>query len=187
LGVAKSNTSTDDVQWLALAVPSLGAAATWIIFIQDAYIYSLIDFLAACESTVPKSEPDLRYNIGRWMAGDMKRQWWWQYAILAVIIIGLNFVTFLVAGLSCIGLAFIVIGTALSATAILLSIRWGHSTQQSVDYFRQWPCAWREVFGDTSSRLLTGFFVPDPPCSPSTHLQVASLTVCPLSAKSLAC
>jgi hypothetical protein len=54
-----------------------------------------------------------------------------------VIIIGLNFVTFLVAGLSCIGLAFIVIGTALSATAILLSIRWGHSTQQSVDYFRQ--------------------------------------------------
>jgi hypothetical protein len=137
LGVAKSNTSTDDMQWLALAVPSLGAAATWIIFIQDAYIYSLIDFLAACESTVPKSEPDLRYNIGRWMAGDMKRQWWWQYAILAVIIIGLNFVTFLVAGLSCIGLAFIVIGTALSAAAILLSIRWGHSTQQSVDYFRQ--------------------------------------------------
>jgi hypothetical protein len=57
LGVAKSNTCTHDVPWLALAVPALGAAA-WIIFIQDAYIYSLLGFQATCVNTIPGEPRD---------------------------------------------------------------------------------------------------------------------------------
>jgi hypothetical protein len=66
--------------WLPLAVPYVGAAATWLIFIEDGYIYSLVDFLARCEDAATEW-PALRYSTRGWMATNIKRQWWWWYPI----------------------------------------------------------------------------------------------------------
>jgi uncharacterized membrane protein len=120
--------------WLPLAVPYVGAAATWLIFIEDNYIYRLVDFLARCEDEAVE-RPDLRYSTGTWMATNIKRQWRWWYPIFGAVVVGLNLVAWFAAvHLRCnaLVLGLFLIATALSGLALYGSFRSGQSAHKEM-------------------------------------------------------
>jgi hypothetical protein len=149
LGASKS---ADGASWLPFAVPYIGVAATWLIFIEDSYIYSLVGFLALCEDAATE-RPELRYSTGGWMDTNIKRQWRWWYPILGAVVAALNLVAWLAAGhLRCnaLVLGLFLIATVLSWLALYRSFRSGLSAHKEEMVRRQNAAGVGAVNGGTA-------------------------------------